>query len=183
MQIKPVLFGTLALLMMGAAGFAAARSLAQEPQVAHPTKEHEWLATLVGEWDVKMNGVMGESTGTNTIESGPGGFWNVTTFEVEMMGQPFKGIEILGYDPQKERFVSVWVDSMEPTLSLMEGSYDAEAKKLVMKGESVGLDGKPAEMTNITEYKDADTMVFTMNVRGPDGADASMMTIEYKRKK
>ena len=90
MQIKQVFLGTAALLMTGAAGFAAARSLAQEPEIAQPTKEHEWLATLTGKWDAKVSGMSGESTGTNTIESGPGGLWNVTTFASEMMGQPFE---------------------------------------------------------------------------------------------
>ena len=100
-----------------------------------------------------------------------------------MMGGPFTGTEIFGYDTKKKAFVSVWVDSTASSLGVLEGQYDADAKKLVMKGESVGMDGQPVEMTNTTEYPSEDRMVFTMSVPGPDGADMPMMTIDYERKK
>jgi hypothetical protein len=180
MLAKKILLGTFALLLTGAVGFAAARSVYQEP--VEPTKEHEWLKNHVGKWNAKVGGMMGESEGACTIESGPGGLWNVSHFESTMMGQPFTGMEILGYDSLKGKFVSVWVDSMSHTLSVMEGTYDAATKKLVMKGESLGMDGEVAEMTNTTEYGD-DKMAFTMGMEGPDGGVVPTMTIDYSRKK
>lgn len=182
MKTSRMLTSACALFVAGAVGFAAAESFHQDPTMAKPTKEHEWLAKHRGKWDAKMGGMMGESSGTNLIEAGPGGLWNVTTFETEMEGAPFTGIEIMGYDTAKEKFVSVWVDSMSTTLSVMEGTYDAASKTLTMKGESVGMDGEVAEMTNVTEYTD-DTMAFTMSMAGPEGAAMPMMTIEYTRKK
>ena len=107
----------------------------------------------------------------------------MTDYVGEMMGSPFTGTELLGYDPEKQAYVSVWVDSMTPKISPLEGQYDPETKKLTMSGESVGMDGEVATMTNITEYIDENTMVFSMNMPGPEGEMAPMMTIHYTRKK
>jgi len=182
MQSGRIVLGALALLVTTAAGFAAGKSIPQDAPMAQAGKEHKWLASHAGDYTAKMSGMMGESEGTNKIESVLGGLWNVTHLESSMMGQPFQGIEILGYDPQKKMFVSVWVDSMSTTLSTMEGTYDAETKKLTMKGESVGQDGEVGEMVNVTEYK-GDAMAFTMSMKGPDGGLMPLMTIDYARKK
>lgn len=177
MQTNKMLFGILALIATGVAGFAAGKSAAQEFPTAEPGKEHKWLASLAGEYSARVAGMMGESEGTNKIESKLGGFWNVTHFESKMMGQPFKGIELLGYDPLKEKYVAVWVDSMTPLLTVLEGTYDADSQTLTMRGESRGLDGMSAEMVNTTKFTDGD-MAFSMSVEG-----AEMMTVDYKRKK
>ena len=140
-------------------------------------EEHEWLASHAGTYTAKMNAPFGESHGTSKIQSALGGLWNVTHFESNIMGQPFKGIEIMGYDPEKKKFVSVWVDSMKTKISTMEGTYDADAKTLTMKGKSTGMDGAEATMINTTEFG-AKSMLFTMSIEGQPG---SMMTIEYAR--
>lgn len=182
MQARRISLGALALLVTGVAGFATGKSFPQDAPMAQAGKEHKWLATHAGDYTAKVGGMMGESEGTNKIESVLGGLWIVTHFESSMMGQPFKGMEIMGYDPGKEKFVSVWVDSMSTTLSPMEGTYDAEAKTLTMKGQSVGQDGEVGEMVNVTEYKESG-MAFTMSMAGPDGGLMPMMTIDYTRKK
>lgn len=179
MQMNKRILGTLALLVTGVAGFAAGKSLAQDVPMAEVGKEHKWLASLAGEYTAKVGGMMGESDGTHRIESTLGGFWNVTHFESTMMGQPYKGIELLGYDPVKAKFVSVWADSMNPILTSLEGTYDVDTKTLTMRGPSIGLDGAEAEMVNSTKFGDTG-MVFTMNI---EGLAAPLMTIDYTRKK
>lgn len=177
MQANKMLFGALALIVTGVAGFATGKSTAQEYPVPELGAEHKWLATLAGDYTARVGGMMGESDGRNKIESRLGGFWNVTHFESEMMGQPFKGLEIMGFDPVNEKFVAVWVDSMNPLLTMLEGTYDADTKTLTMSGDSRGLDGMTAEMVNTTKFEDG-KMAFTMSIEG-----TPMMTIDYTRKK
>ena len=59
-------------------------------------------------------------------------FWTVSLFESEFMGMPFRGRSTLGYDPQKKKWVGTWVDSMSPSMFVMEGGYDAAGKVLTM---------------------------------------------------
>jgi hypothetical protein len=179
MQTNRILLGALALLATGIASFAAGKSTSQGMPTAQPGKEHKWLASLAGEYTAKVGGMLGESEGTNRIESVLGGLWTVTHFETTIMNQPFKGIEIIGFDPLKKKFVSVWVDSMSTTLATMEGTYDAETKTLTMKGQSFDMEGNEAEMVNTTKYGD-NGMVFAMNM---EGVPVPTMTIDYARKK
>lgn len=176
MNANRILVGALALCTTGLAGFAAGTRSHQE-FVVEPTEQHAWLASLAGEYTAELGGIMGESEGASRIESKLGGLWNVTHFEGTMMGAPIQGIEILGYDPLEETFVSVWVDSMSTSLMVTEGSYDPETKTLTMRGESRGMDGEVAQAINTTRYTD-DGMTFEMAFEGQPGP---AITIEYTR--
>lgn len=178
MQTNTIIPGACALFVASVAGFAAGMTLSHTTkQVTQPEKQHAWLAQMAGEYKTKVSGMMGESEGTSRTESAMGGFWNVTHFHGTMMNQPFEGMEILGFDPEKDKFVSVWVDSMTPKITALEGTYDIDSKTLTMRGESTGMDGETAEMVNTTVFNDGG-MVFTMEI---EGSPAPVMTIEYTR--
>jgi hypothetical protein len=66
---------------------------------------------------------------------------------------------------------------------ITEGTFDASGKVLTMTGEGPGPDGKPMKMRMTTEHKDKDTLVWTMYNVGPDGSEAQMLSITYKRRK
>ncbi|MEM7168404.1 MAG: DUF1579 family protein [Planctomycetota bacterium] len=179
MHANKVILGALALLVTAAAGFAAGTANSQEAAKSPLSAEHKWLASLAGDYTVKVSGMMGESDGTHRIESKLGGLWSVSHFESKMMGQPFQGLEVMGFDPLKKKFVSIWVDSMNPLMTTLEGTYDADTKTLTMRGLSRGMDGEKAEMVNTTKFRDGG-MVFSMNIEGTPGP---LMTIDYNQKK
>lgn len=179
MQTSTMMFGTFALLAASVAGFAAGRTIPQDAPMTELGKEHQWLASHAGEYSAQVGGMFGEADGSSRIESALGGLWSIKHFESTMMGQPYQGIEILGFDPLREKFVSVWVDSMTPLLMTMEGTYDEGTKTLTMRGESTGMDGERAEMVNTTEFG-AEGTVFTMNI---EGEPAPLMIIKSARKK
>ena len=82
-----------------------------------PGPEHEMLKKDVGTWDATVEMFMAPgappavSKGTETVTM-LGGFWQVGEFKSEMIGQPFEGQGITGYDPAKKKFVGTWVDTM-----------------------------------------------------------------------
>jgi hypothetical protein len=170
-----LLFGALSLATLG--GLAAAFQDGMEMMMPKPVEQHTWLMSHIGTWDATIDTMGTKSKGTMTTEKGPGEFWVVSEFKGEMMGMPFMGMELLGYDTNRSEFTSVWIDSMTTAPANTRGTYDEATRRLTMTGESVGMDGQPMKMTNVTEYKDKDTMVFTMHSEMGD------MTIEYKRKK
>jgi hypothetical protein len=88
-----------------------------------------------------------------------------------------------GYDPQKKKYVSVWVDSMSFRPVFFEGEMDDAKKTLTMTGEGPGPDGQVMKFKSVTTFRDADHMDFTMHIMTPDGTSAEIMTIEYVRKK
>ena len=160
---------------------------APEMPVPKPGPEHEVLKNDVGTWDatVEMMGPGAPPTVSKGVETNSmvGGLWLVTDFKSEMMNQPFQGHGVSGYDSGKKKYVGTWVDSMSTGLMLGESTYDPKAKTMTGVMEGPDMSGKVTKMKAVTEWKDADTRVFTMYGTGPDGKEAPAMRITYKRRK
>jgi len=159
------------------------------PPLPQPGPEHAVLKADEGTWEatVEMLGPPGapvpppsKGTETNTLM---GGMWLVTDFKGDMMGMPFAGHGIAGWDSVKKKYVSVWTDNMSPALMTGEATYDPGKKVMTGFMEGPDMTGKVSKMKSTTEWKDADTRVFTMYGPGPDGKEAPTMRISYKRKK
>ncbi len=52
--------------------------------------------------------------------------WLVTDFESTMMGGPFVGHEVVGFDPTEKKYQVSWVDSMSTSFTLGTGTFDAK---------------------------------------------------------
>jgi hypothetical protein len=161
-----------------AAAVAAPAARAQE--APKPGPEHEYLKKHLGTWDVtmKMGGM--EVKGTVTYKMDLGGLWLVSRLESEFGGQKFYGHGMDSYDPAKKKYVGVWVDNMSTSPMVMEGTLDAAKKTLTMAGDGPGMDGKPTKYKGVSEWKDDDTIHFTMFMGG--GSDPAF-TVVYKRRK
>jgi Protein of unknown function (DUF1579) len=173
-----------------ACGSLAVAGYAQQspPPIPKPGPEHELLKQDVGTWDAtveifepgKPPAVSKGSETTSLV----GGFWAVSDFKSDLMGQPFEGRGTVGFDTNKKKYVSTWVDSMSTGFMTGEATYDSKTK--TMTGFMEGFDpaqGKTVKMRETTEWKDADTKVFTMFMTGPDGKEVQTMKITYKRRK
>jgi Protein of unknown function (DUF1579) len=161
-------------------GLVAGPAAAQDFPVAKPGPEHEMLKKHVGTWDTTMKFMGMESKGTATYKIDLGGLWLSSTFEGSILGQKFQGHGMDSFDAGKKKYVAVWFDSMSTAPMTMEGTYDKEKKTLTMVGEGPGMDGKPTKHTAVSEWKDDDTMHFSMYVG--DGKDPAF-TIQYQRRK
>jgi hypothetical protein len=169
--------GSLSLALVVGSSVA----LGQTP--ATPGPEHAELKHMEGEWIATIKTPGGDSKGTSTFRMECGGLWLVSDFNADFGGQKFQGRGFDGYDPEKKKYVSVWVDSMSARPMLFEGERDKEKKSLTMVAEGPGPDGKPTKFKSVSQRIDADHEVFKMYIVGPDGKDMEMMTIEYARKK
>ena len=152
----------------------------QEPP--KPGAEHELLKQREGTWDATIKSMGQESKGTMTFRMGPGGFWLLSRFEGEFGGQKFEGNGMDTYDPEKKKFVSAWADSLAPFLLVMEGDFDKANNATILTGEGPSPAGK-VKYKAVTKMPDRDTIEFTLSAPGPDGKEATMITISYKRKK
>ena len=163
--------------------FALAHVAALGQGAPTPGPEHEALKKLEGTWNAKLKMGDNESAGTMTYKMECGGLWLTSDFRGEFDGQKFQGRGVDGYDPEKKKYVSVWVDSMSTRPMLLEGTYDKEKKTMTMTGEAPGPDGKLAKHKMVTQMPDDDHQTFTMYIIDPEGKENKAMTIEYTRKK
>ena len=183
MKIRTLIASALLLLPISAQ--------AQEmPEMPKPVKEHEWLAQLTGEWEstMKCNAEPGKPPveGKSSEKARMlGGFWVVSEGEGEMMGGKFSSILTLGYDPEKKKFISTWVDSMTSTLWSYTGSLDEATNTLTLETEGPNPmePGKTCKFKEVIVLKDKDHKTFTSNIQGADGKWTEMMTATSTRKK
>src|SRR5262249_16653370 len=99
-----------------------------------------------------------------------------------MMGQPFEGMMLLGYDNQAKKYTAVWVDTMGTAIIPYQGQYDAAKKALTMTGKfNDPMSGKPIQTKGVQKFVDANTMTYDEYMPGPDGKPMHTLHIDYKR--
>ncbi|HVK14122.1 MAG TPA: DUF1579 domain-containing protein [Gemmataceae bacterium] len=176
-----VVAGFVAMILVGAGRADEA------PKAPQPTKEHEWLKQLEGEWatEAESAAVPGmpamKLKGTESVK-GLGGFWSVSESKVDYMGTPVNAVMTLGYDTQKKKFVGTWLCSMCDSLCTYEGTLAGNTLTLDTEGPNPAT-GKVSKMRDVIEVKDKDHKVLTSWMPGPDGKWVQFMTIKFTRKK
>lgn len=159
-------------------------------QAAAPGPQHAMLAKTAGKWKCTVKSWMdpqGEpmvSEGSEETEVIFGGRYVRSHFKGSMMGQPFEGLGMMGYDNGKKKYVGTWLDSMGTGIMSYEGDYDAQKKEIVSHGEFVEpLSGAVQKCRLVTRLVSNDQHVFEMWGPDPAGKDAKWMEITYNRVK
>ena len=165
----------------------AALGAAQEAAPPKPSKEHEWLQALVGEWSTEGEGLTGvnqppvKTKGSATGKS-LGGFWILLECRGDAAGTPFTGLLTLGYDAGKKKYVGSWVDSMTAALWRYEGDVDAAGKLLTLETEGLSpVSGKMEKFRETIERKDKDAWSFSSSMNA-DGKWVEFLKMAYTRK-
>jgi hypothetical protein len=182
----------IAAAVLGASAMARAQEGGGPPQ-SKPTAEHKILAADEGTWDGTIKAYMAGPESDPAVSKGvevntvmPGGLWLLSKFQGEFGGMPFEGRGQFGYDPLKKKYVGTWVDSMSPTLSVLEGTYDAKTRTMTYVGEGVDPDTKSKYTQKmVTTTKDDGTRVFTLIMKSDQtgGKEAKFMEIAYTKRK
>lgn len=110
--------------------------------MATPGEHHKLLDQFVGTWDVTSRMWMEgpdkppmESKGTSKVTWILGGRFIQEEASGEMMGKPFAGLGLTGYDNFKNRYVSFWVDNSGTGLYTSEGGYNPQEKTFTYFGK------------------------------------------------
>ncbi len=139
------------------------------------------LEAWVGTWTAEMDVAGQKSTGKEVCRLDVGGSWLISDFEGEVMGSDFEGHGVMGYDPAKQKFVSVWIDSVAPALSVGEGTLSADGKTLTLISDGRDMQGNPVTYEMVTAFDSADTRVFKLSEVRRDGTRILGMTITYTK--
>lgn len=180
--------------------FADAKSAAKDPQkeaemmkawqeASTPGPEHEMLKSLAGKWKVSTKSWQGEgakpeeTTGTSTFKPILGGRFVQQEFKGKMMGQPYEGTGMMGYNKITKKFESSWYDSMSTASMTLEGTFDPATKTIAESGEfQCPIKKAPQKMRSEFKMIDKNNAVFTMYM--PDmmtGKEYKGMEQVYKR--
>lgn len=94
-----------------------------------------------------------------------------------------RGLQTIGYDSAKKKYVGTWVDSMMNHLWIYEGTVDESGTKLTLEAEGPNFmsDGKLARFRDAYEFKTPDHILVSSSMLGEDGKWTTFMTGESKR--
>ena len=154
-----------------------------------PGENHKLLASLDGYWNAKVSMWMDPSQpptvsdATTKNEMIMNGLYQRSSHTGNMMGMPFHGESITGYDNSKKKFVSTWIDNMGSGIMVMEGDYDSATKTLTMVGKMTDpMTGKDMKVKEIIVFISEDQHTFDMYmVMGEQ--EIKTMEIVYSRAK
>lgn len=174
----------------------AAPDMNADPKMAEmmasmtPGEHHAHLAKFAGDWDVKSKMWMEEgappmeSTAVVTAKMEMGGRFLYIHYTGDMMGQPFRGVSIMGYNNNSKQYESVWVDNMSISMWFSTGFCSADGKTYTMSGTFTEPDGTKKTTREVTSWTGADTYVMefyeTPSVKG--ATERKMMELAYTRK-
>ena len=133
-----------------------------------PGAEHKRLAESAGSWKstVRMWMAPGEpqvSEATSTREMILDGRVMTERFEGNMMGMPFVGHGMTGYDNVRKAYWSTWNDSMSTGIMMSWGRWDEAEKALVFDGEmSNPMTGQPSKVRILVRHPEAGKEVMEM---------------------
>jgi len=153
-----------------------------------PGAQHAAMAKMEGTYDLKIrswnkpDAPPMEETGTATRKLMLEGRVMAEDMQSKMMGQPFTGHGMQGYDNVSGKWWSTWNDSMSTGLMVSEGSCDdAGACTFTGSWNDPVTKGKVnARMT--TKWTSPNVEVFEMYTPGPDGKEMKMMEITYTKR-
>jgi hypothetical protein len=100
----------------------------------------------------------------------------------QVMGQPFTGQGLHGFDNVTGKYWGTWNDSMSTGLMISEGTCDAQLSCTYTGTHNDPVTKKPQSSRMTTRWTDKNTEVFEMYGPGPDGKEAKMMEITYTRR-
>jgi len=155
----------------------------QMEMLAKPGPEHAWLKTMEGKFKAVTKSWMGPgepvvTEGTSDNQMVLGGRYLQSHYVGTMMGQPFEGWGLTGYDNGKKQYTSIWADNA--STAIMTSSGTIAGKDLTTMTTMDGPDGKPTQVRMVTSVVDDKTHTFTMYVPQA-GKEQKMMEITYTR--
>lgn len=167
---------------LGLCLFAASTGFAQEPPSVSPGKEHKLLHKNIGErtgmmkmWPAGPDSdpMMIPVKETNTLLHN--GLWVRSVFECG----PYVGSGVLGYDPEKKKYVGNWINNQTANMSVMEGTYNEDKKVLTMKFRGKNNSGKTVDMKSLTTFNSPET--FVMMQKGDGGQWEKVFEVTYEK--
>lgn len=153
-----------------------------------PGEQHKALARLAGTWETRSRGWMEpdkppvESAGTCEQQLVLDGHYLQQTYQGDMMGQPFTGISLLGYDNHTKKYQSIWVDTMSTGVYFFEGTASRDGRTIRQESHYDDPVHGPSVWRTVTRFKDDNTIEFEMFLTPKGKKEIKMMEMTMTRK-
>lgn len=156
---------------------------------ATPNENHKTLEYFEGKWDtvsktwMKPGDKMVETKGTYFSKMILGGRFLQSKMKGTLMGMPYEGFSVMGYDNLNKKFVGYWIDNASTGIFPIEGTLNKEGKVRTDTGnwDDIMTGGK-SKVKMVTTILSKDKYKFEMFMILPDGKEFRSMEMIYTRK-
>ena len=152
-----------------------------------PGPMHEMMAKAVGDWNVKTKfwmdpaGEPMETEGKATMEMILGGRYLKATHTGTMMGMPFEGINLQGYDNATGEFTAIWIDNMGTGFSISNGKYDEATNSINFEGSMLDpMTKEDMKFRQVVKTINDNHFMFEM-YSNYSGKEFKSMVVDYTR--
>lgn len=152
------------------------------------TENHEFLKKYVGGWDCQVKGWMAPgqppsiSQGVFQAEMRLGGRYLLMNFKGEMFGQPFEGLQLIGFDNMQQKYITLWIDNSSTFFFMTTGARQDN----VISESGLWPDpltGAQAPVKARTAWVNADEYVYEQFMVMPDNSEFKSMEMRCTRRK
>jgi hypothetical protein len=169
-------------------GADQAEMLKKAEAAATPGPAHKALEALVGSWKAEVKCWMEPGAAPQVSQATAKNSWILDghflqeEFHGEMMGKPFSGLSLMGYDNTKQTFNSVWVSDMQTSMFTSEGRGESGNKVITLEGKAscAATGRKDVPMKTVFRVISPDKHIFEM-YDGSKVQNAKTMEITYTR--
>jgi len=153
-----------------------------------PGPGHQALNALEGNWKAEVKCWMQPGGSPEVSQGTAHASWKFNgrfleeEFHGQMMGKPFTGRTLLGFDNTKQTFNSVWVSDTQTSMFTSEGKGDNGNKVITLEGKATcpASGQKDIPMKTVLRVISSDKHVLEM-FDGSKGENAKTMEITYTR--
>jgi hypothetical protein len=153
-------------------------------------ENHAYLKQFVGEW--KSTATMWVFPGSPPTASENkawaelilGGRFLKMTYSGTMMGQPFEGFQLIGYDNLQKKYIILWIDNTSTAFYQTTGVRDPAAKTMTEEGLWPDpMSGGQVKVRNVTKWLGPDEFVYESYMGLPNGKEFKSLEQRVRRVK
>lgn len=152
------------------------------------TENHEFLKKYAGNWDCQVKGWMAPgqpptvSRGSFHGEMILDGRFLKMDFKGEMFGQPFTGLQIVGFDNMQQKYITLWIDNSSTFFFTTIGTrQDSVISESGLWPDP--LTGAQAPVKARTTWINADEYLYEQFMVMPDKSEFKSMEMRCQRRK
>ncbi len=162
---------------------------AEWAKLAVPGEHHKHLDFFVGKWRTKTKMWMGgpgseamESDGTSEVKWVLGGRYLLDRHQGSLMGQPYEGMGLTGYDNYRNMYTGSWFSNMSTNMLTMTGTRHPQTGVFTYYGEmdEPGIKVTGRTVKYVTRIIDRSKYVFEI-IDLHAGDDYKVIEITYTR--
>jgi len=181
--------------VFGAVGLRSQESMTEDQMMqtmmkyATPGEFHKKLDGMIGSWNFTSkwwadpSAPSQESNGTCESSWILGGRFVQEKVTGDMMGQPFHGMALTGYDNFNQKYQMLWIDEMATCFLIADGQIDKSGKKITFEGkyQDYMTPNRDKRFKSEVELVDANTRIYRSYEYPTEGEPFVSFEVTYRR--